>query len=196
MGGRDAEGRMRRTVDEEGSQSGGASAPVMREGWSQPQPRRVREDGMAKARKRSRRRRGNLLPDEYKRRGLVAVEMGEIEAMLFAPAKLKAIQDQEPGYLLKPRSAVVEEHYIVTVRRHDGTWEYTIQHDGEVSKIPGKVVDRMLSYRQAIIKEQRRDQATARHRRTVQQDQDDAEAQPEDELSARRIVGIIPGGAA
>ena len=55
---------------------------------------------MAKT-KRTRNRRRNLMPDEYKRRGHVAIEMDEMEAMLFAPDKVKEIKAHTPGYFLR-----------------------------------------------------------------------------------------------
>ena len=131
---------------------------------------------MAKT-KRTRNRRRNLMPDEYKRRGHVAIEMDEMEAMLFAPDKIAEIKAHAPGYFLRNRSAVIEEIYIVTVHRLDGVWEYTIQHDGETYRLPGKVVDRIMSYRAAIIKEQRQDRAQSRYQRIAEQDQADADAE-------------------
>ena len=123
------------------------------------------------------RRRRNLLPGEYKRRGHVDIEMGELEAALFAPEKLKEIRDREPGYLLQNRSAVVEEIYIVTVHRLDGVWEYTVQHDGDTYRLPAKVVERMIDYRKSIITEQRREQARTRHQKIAERDQAEAEAE-------------------
>ena len=126
------------------------------------------------------RRRRNLLPDEYKRRGHVDIGMNELEAALFAPDKLKEIQAREPGYLLQDRSAVVEEIYIVTVHRLDGVWEYTIQHDGDKYRLPAKVVERMIDYRKSIITERRREQGRTRHRRIAERDQAEAEAEVRD----------------
>ena len=124
------------------------------------------------------RRRKNLLPDEYKREGLVTVSMDSIQAALFAPRKLEQLNHDRPGALLQQRSSVIEEKYIVTVHRIGGQWEYTVEHDGETLRLPGQVVDRMANYRQSIIKEHRSIQAQTRLRRVSQADQ--AEAEEED----------------
>ena len=129
---------------------------------------------MAQKTKQQPRKRRNLLPDEYKRRGHVAIEMDEMQAMLFAPDKLQTLHQQRPGHFLEARAAVIEEIYIVTVHRMDGVWEYVVQHDGETFRLPGQVVDRILSYRQSIIKEQRRARGQERFRRIAQEDQAEA----------------------
>ena len=120
-------------------------------------------------------RRKNLLPDEYKREGLVTVEMDAIQAALFAPKKLEQLNQDRPGVFMQQRSSVIEEKYIVTVHRMAGAWEFTIEHDGERVRLPGAVFDRMASYRAAIIKEHRTLQALDRMRRTADADQVEAE---------------------
>ncbi len=67
--------------------------------------------------------------------------MNDLEAMLFAPQKVKAIKEAQPGYFLEARSAVIEESYIVRVRRKDRVWEYTVKHDTEEYKLPAAVVE-------------------------------------------------------
>ena len=120
-------------------------------------------------------RRKNLLPDEYKREGLVTVEMDTIQAALFAPRKLEQLNQDRPGVFMQQRSSVIEEKYIVTVHRMGGAWEFTVEHDGERVRLPGAVFDRMASYRAAIIKEHRTLQAQDRMRRTADADQVEAE---------------------
>ena len=100
-------------------------------------------------------RRKNLLPDEYKREGLVTVEMDDLQAALFAPRKLEQLTKDRPGVLAQQRAAVVSEKYIVTVHRVGGQWEFSVEHDGETYRLRGPVFDRMASYRAAIIKEHR-----------------------------------------
>ena len=125
------------------------------------------------------RRRKNLLPDEYKREGLITVEMDSIQAALVAPRKLEQLNQERPGVFMQKRSSVIEEKYIVTVHRIAGQWEYTVEHDGETYRLPGAVVDRMTAYRQSIIKEQRSLQAHSRLRKVGDADQSQA-AEEED----------------
>ena len=94
---------------------------------------------------------------EYKRESLVTVELDAFQASLFAPEKLKLIQDTTAGILMQNRSDVVQERYVVQVRRIDRTWEYLVAIGSEEFKIPGKVFDRLMAYRKSIIEEQRRE---------------------------------------
>ena len=80
---------------------------------------------------------------EYKKQDLVTIEMDAFRAMLFAPEKLNAKANAMPGVLAQARDDIVEEQYIVTVRRIQGTWEYTIHHDGAEIKLPSEVIDRI-----------------------------------------------------
>ena len=75
---------------------------------------------------------------EYKKQGLVTVEMNSFEAELFAPEKLREVERTRPGILAQGRSDIVEEKYIVTARRIESTWEYTIDHDGKTSGYRGR----------------------------------------------------------
>ena len=129
-------------------------------------------------------RRKNLLPDEYKREGLVTVEMDSIQAALFAPRKLEQLNQERPGVFMQKRSSVIEEKYIVTVHRIAGQWEYTVEHDGETYRLPGAVVDRMTAYRQSIIKEQRSLQARSRLRKVGDADQAQATEETDGEHSS------------
>ena len=120
-------------------------------------------------------RRKNLLPDEYKREGLVTVEMDDLQAALFAPRKLEQLTKERPGVLAQQRGAVISEKYIVTVHRVGGQWEFTVEHDGETFRLPGAVFGRMASYRAAIIQEHRKLQAQNRMRKVAEADQAKAE---------------------
>ena len=51
----------------------------------------------------------------------MTIEMDAFRAMLFAPQKLEAKTTAMPGILAQARVDVVEEQYIVTVRRIQGT---------------------------------------------------------------------------
>ena len=96
-----------------------------------------------------------LLPGEFRKRGLVTIEMDRFQASLFAPAKLKALDEARPGQALRD-SVAIEENYVVSAHRLDGFWDYTIEHDGVQYQIPGQVFDRLMSYREAIITEGRK----------------------------------------
>lgn len=118
---------------------------------------------------------------EYKKQSLVSVEMDAFQASLFAPGKLKAVETATPGVLAQARDDVVEEQYIVTTRRIQGTWEVEVQHVGDtVLKLPGKVVERIIAQRNAIIKEGRKEAARNRLNRIAEADQRAAERDPTD----------------
>ena len=97
----------------------------------------------------------DLLPEEYRRRGLVTLEFNELDASLFAPKKLARIMENRPGHALTS-SVAVEEHYIVIAHRLDGVFDYTIEHEGVEFRIPGPVIDRVIAYREGILKEARK----------------------------------------
>ena len=89
---------------------------------------------MAKARRP--RNRAGMLPGESRRRSLVVVERvsrpseGEEEMM-------------------------TAHNYIASTRRLDGTWSHQVEYRGQVWDLPGKVLERLLSQRESIIKEER-----------------------------------------
>ena len=134
-------------------------------------------------------RRRNLLPDEYKREGLVTVEMDDLQAALFAPRKLEQLTKDRPGVLAQQRGAVISEKYIVTVHRVSGEWEFTVEHDGETFRLPGAVFGRMASYRAAIIKEHRKLQALNRMRKVAEADQAEGET---DLMETEEEEGVVP----
>lgn len=102
-------------------------------------------------------------PGEYKRQSLITVEMDAFQASLFAPEKLKELERTTPGVLAQARDDVIEEQYIVTTRRIQGTWEYEVTHVvGDKMRMPAGVIDRFMDQRKAIIKEGRSDTAKAR----------------------------------
>ena len=136
-----------------------------------------------------RRRRAKANPDEYRRKGLVTVDHDSFSAMLFAPEKLKLIQDTTPGILMQNRSDVVQERYVVQVRRIDRTWEYLVAIGGEEFKIPGKVFDRLMAYRKSIIEEQRRDRTEDQLRRVAAADQAEAAREPYDPAVSKAFLG-------
>ena len=91
--------------------------------------------------------------------------------------------------LYQNRSDTTQEKYIVQVRRIGGVWEYTVEIGGVETKLPGKVFDRLTSYRQSIIKEQRRDRAQNRLRRIAADDQAAATREPDDPAGALAFLG-------
>ena len=127
-----------------------------------------------------RQRRNKANPDEYRREGLVTVDHDSFSAMLFMPQQLKGVETATPGILYQNRSDIVQEKYIVQVRRVGGLWEYTVEIGGVETKLPGKVFDRLASYRQSILKEQRRDRADNQLRRVAAADQVEAAREPDD----------------
>ena len=68
--------------------------------------------------------------------------------------------------------------YIVITHREDGKWNHTIELKGEMMRLPGKVIDRVIAQREAIIKEQRSDRGKERS------EQLKATAQADQELAA------------
>ena len=130
---------------------------------------------------------------EYKKQDLVTIEMDAFRAMLFAPQKLEAKTTAMPGILAQARVDVVEEQYIVTVRRIQGTWEYTIHHDGQEIKLPAEVVDRISKSRDLIISRGRKHAARNRMQRVAAHDQAAAAREPDDPASAMAFLGVDDG---
>ena len=126
-----------------------------------------------------------LFPGEYRRRSLVTVEMDGFEAQVFAPEKLAEQERINPGKALVD-SVGVEEHYIVSTHRLDKVWTITVEHDGVVTKIPGKVMERLIAQREAIIREHRvrtgKQSAQARLSKVAQADQRAAALEPGDDF--------------
>ena len=102
-----------------------------------------------------------------RKEGLVSIEMDTFEAALFAPERLAEIERTRPGYLLQDEYAV-RQRYVVEVRRIttlveglDGgnaarhTWYAEIETGGEVWRIPGPVLERIIRYRDSLITEGR-----------------------------------------
>jgi hypothetical protein len=98
-----------------------------------------------KARKPALRPRTGLLPGEYKRRSLVAIE--------------RLSRDGSDMY--------VTDNYIVQAHRLDGQYRYTIEYHGESWGIPGKVFDAMVRQRESIRKEDHRRRAKATSERLI-----------------------------
>ncbi|MAH47047.1 hypothetical protein CMI37_14565 [Candidatus Pacearchaeota archaeon] len=115
--------------------------------------------------KRVPRSRKNLLPNEYRKRSTVYVE------------RMRRI-DEEKRY--GEDDLMTTDSYIVQSHRLDNQWDHTVELRGELFKIPGKVIDRLNSQRDAIIKEGRSDRARDTQERIkaqgiAQADQQEAE---------------------
>ena len=106
----------------------------------------------------SRRRKG-LLPDEFKRESTVKVE------------RLRASDEQQK----MSDGSVVEnpmyttDYYIVLSRRVGTEWSYIVEHEGQQIRIPAKVLERLITQRESIIKEQRSERSRATQARRVEE---------------------------
>ncbi len=96
-----------------------------------------------------------LLPNEFRRSGLVTIEMNRLEASLFARKKLAALDADAPGRAMRD-SVAIEDRWIAPAHRIDDVWEYEMEHDGITTKIPGAAFEKFMDYRAAIIREGRR----------------------------------------
>ena len=106
----------------------------------------------------SRRRKG-LLPDEFNRESTVKVE------------RLRASDEQQK----MSDGSVVEnpmyttDYYIVLSRRVGTEWSYIVEHEGQQIRIPAKVLERLITHRESIIKEQRSERSRATQARRVEE---------------------------
>lgn len=108
-----------------------------------------------------------LLPGEYRRRSLVAVERVMVE----------------PVATTGERGLQATDIYVVQTRRMDNLWTHWAQmpagtEPSQLVRLPGKVVDAMLRHRESINKEHRRRTAQETHRRLsalAQKDQQEAQ---------------------
>lgn len=125
---------------------------------------------------RKRRREG----EPYKRESLVTVKMDQFQASLFAPQRLKELEETQPGILFRRTDDVIEERYIAITRNYDGVWEYEMEIGGVVTKIPAKLMERFQQQTKAIQKERKSDQARNSFRRIAKSDQRAAEREPTD----------------
>lgn len=84
------------------------------------------------------RRRQGLLPGEFSRRSLVAVE--------------RVSKDGERGL-------TTVDNYVVYTRRFDNDWKVEVEYKGVVTQMPHKVVEQVVRHMDSIKKEQRRAKA-------------------------------------
>ena len=112
---------------------------------------------------------------EFKREGLVTIEMDAFAGMLWAPERVAEIERTRPGELLSRDHDLLRTRYIVEVRRtskndtdelgnltgkETHNWTLEIESGGQIWRIPGPVWDRANQYRERIMEEAR--SATAR----------------------------------
>lgn len=89
------------------------------------------------------RNQSGLLPGESRRRSLVT-----IQEVNFGQAA--------------DRSGLETRNYIVESRHLDGEWTHRVEYKGQEWLLPGKVVERILAQRDAIITAERRQRAVER----------------------------------
>lgn len=121
------------------------------------------------------------LPGEHHKRSLVTVVMDRLEASVFAPARLKALDELNPGRQLHDPVGVGLD-YIVKSHRVEGVWTHTVEHQGVTTFIPAKVLERLISQRDSIIHDERsarsKAAAEARLKRVARSDQKEAAEEP------------------
>ena len=122
---------------------------------------------MSKKGKASRRRQG-LRPGEYRKRGPVYVE------------RLRS-SDEQARYA--EDNLYTTDIYNVTTHRDDGHWTHTVELHGEMMRLPGKVIERIISQRKAIEKEQRSDRAKDNYAARAAQSVVDQEEEEAERLS-------------
>ena len=114
------------------------------------------------------RRRQGLKPGEYRKRGPVYVE------------RLRSSEEQA-RYV--EDNLFTTDTYIVMTHRDDGHWTHAVDLHGEMMRLPGKVVERIISQRKAIEKEQRSDRAKDNHAARAAQSVVDQEEEEAERLS-------------
>ena len=122
---------------------------------------------MVNKEKTSRRRQG-LKPGEYRKRGPVYVE------------RLRS-SDEQARYA--EDNLYTTDIYNVTTHRDDGHWTHTVELHGEMMRLPGKVIERIISQRKAIEKEQRSDRAKDNYAAMAAQSVVDQEEEEAERLS-------------
>ena len=100
-------------------------------------PTKRKPDRQPKARSRK-----GLLPDQHRKRSVVYVER------VRGPEEPKRYGEDD---------LMTTDTYITITNRFDKDWSHSIELRGEVFRLPGKVIERIIAQRQAIIKGQQRD---------------------------------------
>ena len=113
-----------------------------------------------------------LLPGQYRKRSTVYVER------LRGPDEARRLDEDD----LYTTGA-----YIVITTRTDGQFAHSVELRGDQTRLPGKVVERIIAHRAAIVTEERPDRARERQERIkaagiAQTDQEEAEEERERDL--------------
>ena len=85
-----------------------------------------------------------MMPGQYRKRSTVYVER---------------LRNAEEDARYTNDDLYTTDAYIVQTNRLDKTFSYTVELKGEMMRLQGKVVDRMIAQREAILKEARSDTA-------------------------------------
>ena len=96
------------------------------------------------------RNRSGMLPGEYRKR-----------APVYVPRLRKT--DEEARYA--DDDMMTTDTYIVQTLRLDGDFTHTVELRGEMMRLPGKVVERLVSQREAILREAKQDRDAERSAR-------------------------------
>ena len=99
--------------------------------------------GKSKPRSKSQSRAG-LLPGQYRKRSTVYVER---------------LRGAEEAHRYSPDEMTITDVYYVETLRTDNHWQHRIDRGGESFVIPGKVAERIVSQREAIVAEARSDRS-------------------------------------
>jgi len=77
-----------------------------------------------------------------------------------SPVYVERLRNAEEAARYTHDDLYTTDVYIVQTNRLDKTFTYTVELKGEMMRLPGKVVDRMIAQREAILKEARSDTAS------------------------------------
>ena len=101
--------------------------------------------GKSKPRSTSQARsRAGLLPGQSRKRSTVYVER---------------LRGAEEAHRYSPDEMTITDVYYVETLRTDNHWQHRIDRGGDTFVIPGKVAERIVSQREAIVKEARSDRS-------------------------------------
>ena len=104
----------------------------------------LHKEKASKPKAAQRRSRKGLRPGEYRKRSPVYHER-----LRTADEKARYVDD----------TTHTIDTYIVMTHRDDGHWTHTVELHGDMMRLPGRVIERIISQRKAIEKEQRSDSA-------------------------------------
>ena len=122
------------------------------------------------------RNRAGLLPGEYRRRGLVTLEVTKFAD----PRRSQLTGEPVQGEETPDQYGRIVHNYVVVTSRLDGQFSAQIEFKGETYRLPGKVIDQIIRHRTSIMEEQKRDrnrQQSERMRAQAEADQAEAEEQ-------------------